>query len=212
MGAWNRRKKYQPVQDNGQHISWNVKLTRFLKKEMTITALAVFAVMIVILGSAYAVFTSVNRSSGYNTIQVGTLAITYDDTSSGLGNTINLASAYPVADATGQASTPYKFKITNTGTLPVNYTIKIQDDTTAITNDKCSSNQLDKAYIKYSIDGGTPVVLSTKSSSSYLINSGTLAAGASKTIQLRMWIASNATNSVLGKHYHGKVVIDGSQQ
>ena len=45
-----------------------------------------------------------------------------------------------------------------------------------------------------------------------LIISGSLKAGESKTFTLKLWIKEDATNEALGKHYHGKIVVDANQE
>ena len=110
-----------------------ILFTKLLKREMMMTMISVLAVTTVILGGSYAIFTNIQRASKYNMIHAGTLQIVYDDTSSGLGNIINLNGALPESDSEGQKREPYKFKITNTGSLTAKYKIKILDDEAMIT-------------------------------------------------------------------------------
>ena len=73
-----------------------------------------------------------------------------------------------------------------------------------IEEDGCGDKLLDKSRLKYSIDGGESVILSTMGEE-YIVATNTLGAGESVVIEVRMWIDENATNEVLGKHYHGKL-------
>ncbi len=182
-------------------------LSRILRKEMIVTMVSIFAVTVLLLGSSYAVFSSVKGSSDYNTIHVGTLDIAYDDTGSGMGDAINLNGAYPMNDVDGLAQDGYQFKITNTGTLSQVYSVKIADDISVIEADGCEENLLDKNQIKLSIDGEDPVILEELVESSYEVASGSLESGESRVITLRMWIKGDAGNEVLAKHYHGKITV-----
>src|SRR5574344_399443 len=142
------------------------KWQKFVDQQIKFTVLSIVAVLIIALSSSYAIFSSVQNGTKYNVIKSGTLSVTYNDTDTGLGNVISLNGAYPTSDTDGQATTPYIFKVTNNGTLNANYTISIVDDTDMITTDGCSAKQLDKNFVKFSINGGTPVILGSLSSSS----------------------------------------------
>jgi hypothetical protein len=178
--------------------------------ELKVTAISILAVLIVVMFSSYAVFSSVTKSTKYNVIKSGTLNITYNDTDSGLGNIINLNGTYPKTDAEGLALTPYTFKITNTGSLKAKYTVSIVDDTDMIAEDGCSANQLDKNVIKYSVNSGTPALLSSVASNSYIVASGNIEPTYSITYNIRVWLSDTAVTADLNKHFHGKIVIDGS--
>ena len=127
--------------------SYNFKevgLTKMAKRQLYVTLLSVLGVTVATLGSAYAIFTSVSKSSDYNVVKAGTLNIDFGSDSS---NVIDLSGKYPMSDTEGEALTPYTFTITNTGTLPADYEIYLEDDTDMITQDGCSTKQLDKNYL-----------------------------------------------------------------
>lgn len=179
------------------------------KREIQFTIISIFVIFIILITSSYAIFSSIQKAKKYNTLRVGTLQIEFNDTEDGLENTINLNGAYPVSDNEGQETTPYTFKIKNTGSITTTYNIKLLDDTDMIAEDNCANNQLDKTKLKYSINKETPSILADKQASNYIIVSGSLAAGESKTYALRVWLSEEAGNEVLGKHYHGKIVLEG---
>ena len=199
----NKNKKTKKEKDNSFR---EIALTKMAKRQLLVTLLSIFGVTFVAFGSAFAVFTTTVRSEDYNTIAVGTLNITF-----GTESTIDLNGQYPVTDAVGLASTAYTFTIKNTGTLAASYTVHIQDDTDMISQDGCSGSQLDKNYIKYSLDGSTVNILGNMvNNNNYQISTGSLDAGESRTYTIRVWIADGAPNSILNKHYHGKIVVNGS--
>ena len=86
------------------------KITKGLSREIKLTIFSIFAVTITMISSAYAIFSSVQKSENYNTITVGTLKIDFNDTEDGLGNIIKLNGAYPESDNDGQKEEPYTFK------------------------------------------------------------------------------------------------------
>lgn len=210
MKQFNRKKKIKINKETrGEYNFKEIALTKMAKRQLLVTLLSILGVTIVSLGSAYAVFTSISKSSDYNVIKVGTLNIDFGEDSN---NTINLSGQYPMTDEEGLKLTPYVFTVTNTGTLTADYEVFIQDDQDMINQDGCSSNQLNKDYIKYKLDTGSPTVLSTIAGSNYKIASGSLNPGGSVTYTLYVWIKDGVGNDVLNKHYHGKIVVNGANE
>ncbi len=207
----NKRKiKVENYENN--YVDKNVEVKQQVSKAFTretkFTILSIFVVTIVMISSAYAIFSTVQKQEDYNTLTVGTLKIDFDATSTDMGNIINLNGAYPTSDEEGQKTNPYSFRITNSGTLAAAYKVKIIDDQDMINEDKCQDNLLPKANIKVSINGGTPFLLNSVEENEYVINSDTLNPSGNKNFAIRIWIDENSGNEVLGKHYHGKIVVE----
>ena len=205
MKKFNNRRKITKEKIESYDFK-EVALTKMAKRQLLVTLFSILGVTIISLGSAYAVFTSVSKSADYNVIKVGTLNIDFGADSS---NTINLSGQYPTSDEEGMKLTPYTFTITNTGSLAADYEVFIQDDTDMIGQDNCGNNQLNKDYIRYKLDTGTPANLSSIAGSNYRIARGSLEAGSSVTYTLYVWIREGVGNDVLNKHYHGKIVVNG---
>ena len=184
-----------------------IALTKMGKRQLTLTLVSILAVTLISIGSTFAMFTVSSKSAEYNVVKSGTLNISFDADSS---STIGLNGALPTSDSDGLAQTGNTFTITNTGSLTAEYTVSLQDDKDMITQDNCSDKQLDKGFIKYNIEG-TNIKLLSDSIDSTII-SGSLKAGESKTFTLKLWIKEDATNEALGKHYHGKIVVDAIQE
>lgn len=184
-----------------------IALTKMGKRQLMLTLLSIFGVTLLSIGSTFAMFTVSSKSAEYNVVKSGTLNISFDANSS---STIGLDGALPISDNDGLNQEGNTFTITNTGSLTAEYTVSLQDDNDMITQDNCSDKQLDKGFIKYNI-GGTSVNLLSDSIDSTII-SGSLKAGESKTFTLKLWIKEDATNEALGKHYHGKIVVDAIQE
>ena len=209
MAEFKYRKKRKDIKEqfkikNNDYTE--IALTKMGQRQLTITLMSILGVTLLSIGSTFAMFTVSSKSSEYNVIKSGTLKISFATNSSSVG----LSGALPMTDSNGLAQTGNTFTITNTGSLPANYTVSLQDDTDMITQDNCSSKQLNKQFIKYNIEG-TGVKLLTSSINS-VIMSGNLKAGATKTFTLKLWIKDDATNDSLDKHYHGKIVVDAVQE
>lgn len=184
------------------------KFTKAITRQTKVTMVSIFFVTIVMISSAYAVFSSVQKSENYNTLSVGVLKVDFNQSESNLGNIINLNGAYPVTDNEGLKTNPYQFSITNSGTLDANYKVRIIDDNDMIESDECGDNLLNKAYVKVSINNGEPFLLTQAEYNDYTIKEGMLSPSQSEQIDVRIWIDENAGNDSLGKHYHSKIVVE----
>lgn len=183
-------------------------LTKGFSREIKFTIVSIFIVTIVMISSAFALFSSVQKSENENTIIAGTFRIEFQKTADGMANVINLNGAYPISDEDGLKNSPYSFVINNTGTVDAGYKIKILDDQEMINQDGCSNNQLSKSRIKVSVDGRQPFILDTTKLNEYVIDVGTLPAQKSKKHSIRIWIDESSGNEVLGRHYHGKILVE----
>ena len=211
MAEFKRRKKRQDLKELKHKKTVNdyreIALTKMGKRQLMLTLLSIFGVTMLSIGSTFAIFTVSSKSAEYNVIKTGTLNINFAADAS---STVGLNNALPMSDTNGLAQSGTTFTITNTGSLPANYSVSLKDDTDMVTQDNCSAKQLAKTNIKYSLDGSTASLLSTVIDSELI--SGTLNSGESKTFTLKLWIKENATNEVLNKHYHGKIVVDAIQE
>ena len=176
-----------------------------LNKQVLIIFVSICATVMCTIGVSMAAFVWSDTSEKEQSLIVGDLSLTISSTSSTLGTGLNV----PKTDSEANSLTPYTFTITNNGSLSANYTLKIVDDTSAITSDGCSANQIGKSYIGIKVDGGT--TLTGLLSNYETIDTGVLAPGKSKTYNVRLWIKSNVPNSVIGKHYHGKILLETTQ-
>lgn len=185
---------------------------KLFKHQLLITAISVFAVVISMIGGSYAIFSSTSKADEYNVLKVGKLEISYVDTGDGYGDVLSLNGAYPISDIEGSSGIPYRFNITNTGTITADFKIKIQYDESIIEEDGCENNLLPQRYVKYKFDNEAPILLGNRETEDYLIyEANDLLPGSSEIHEIRIWIDESATNEVLGKHFHGKVVIESTQ-
>ena len=122
---------------------------KLFKHQAMITAITVFALVISMIGGSYAIFSSTSKSDEYNVLKVGKLEISYVDTGDGYSDVLSLNGTYPISDEEGIKSEPYRFSITNTGTITADFKIKILYDEAIIEEDNCSNNLLPQNYVKY---------------------------------------------------------------
>lgn len=182
-----------------------VNMTKALSREIKFTFIMIFAIIILLLAGSYSIFTATNKSEDYNSITVGTLKIDFLHDSQ---NVLNLNGAYPTMDTEGEKLEPYQFKITNNGTLNASYKIKLVNDEEIIEEDNCSLNLLSLSSLKVKVNEDSPFLLSDKQDNSYVIADGIILPNETKEYNIRIWIKDTAGNEALGKHYHGKIVVD----
>ena len=112
------------------------------------------------------------------------------------GDSINIQKAYPITDDEGLKENGYSFTIKNTCTTYAAYQVNLEDIL-----DETIAKRLDNAYIKVSLNGSTPRLLSnynkvsptiTGADTSFKLTSGSLApngeAGDSVDYNLKLWM------------------------
>ena len=188
--------------------------SKLFRRQMLMITLSVIVVVAISLAGSYAIFSKTSYGNEYNLVYVGDLNFSYVDLSDD-GNILSLASSYPISDSDALDASPYRFSVENTGTIIANYTIKIVKDEAAIIEDGCRDNLLDLSYVRYKFDNDTEADLLTIASSTnnneYIVYEGTLQAYESNIHEIRVWLNEASPNSVLGKHFHGKVVVEVEQ-
>ena len=179
-----------------------------INKQLLITFVSVFLTVISVIGVSFAAFVWSDNSEKEQKLVVGNVSLSISSDSEPLGSGLN----YPVNDSDVDKLEPYTFTITNNGSLATNYTLKLVDDTAAITSDGCADNQIDKNYIFANVNGATAISnTSLTNLMSNTIDTGVLVPGQTKTYHLRLWIEQSAPNSVIGGHFHGKIQLETSQ-
>lgn len=180
-------------------------ITKTLSREIKFTLIMIFAIVILVIAGSYSIFTATNKSDDYNTVTVGTLKIDFLEESQ---DVLNLNGAYPTMDTEGEKLEPYQFKITNNGTLKASYKVRLINDDEVIEEDKCRSNLLSFSALKVKVNEESPVLLLDKYENDYTVAEGIILPNETKEYSIRIWIKDTAGNEVLGRHYHGKIVVD----
>lgn len=166
------------------------------KKIFIITTTAIIA-LLVITGTTFAYVNFTLNSEKENLIKTGCLKINIIDK-----NNIQLNSSLPMLDEKGLELVPYTYTLTNSCTVDAYYEANL-----GILN---TSNSDNISKVKVSLAGDTylyPTIIEALPygtlleddntiSSLYLIDSGYLSAGESKSFDLRMWLTSDATDVV----------------
>ena len=183
----------------------NQKLKKYKKIRII---LSVLLVIVLLIGTSFAVFQNFARQSGTNNLgATNCFSVTF----TGVNNAINLANDYPIPDSEGLERDPYTFKVTNNCNQYLTLSIGVE----TLSTSEIPSNLIKGVIIK---NGETPTSASILSSGKTMEaqNGGTayelltdgLGAKASKTYDLRLWFDESMTKEQgASKKYQGKVII-----
>ena len=144
-------------------------------------------------GTSYAFYEVLYEGRTENKLEAGSFAIAFENKS----NTITLDNAYPMSDEEGNNLDPFRFSITNNGTLASKYQLSIEED---------SKNTLSRGYLKYSLKRNNEEITSSSTLSSLIIvDNQTLAPEAVDNYELRIWIDYNTPNEAMNQIWKGKI-------
>lgn len=172
-----------------------------------------FFLVVLVLGFTYAVFSFSQAGKVENKITTGTLLMTVTDSKD-----LALTNASPMSDSAAMATAAYTFTVKNTGTLPAKYRLRFVKDEADYPNGSSASSKSN--YIKYGVKIGSATATATvrhiDDNSGIIVTDRTLAAGASESYSIWLWI-DNTTNIATENfdtttiQYHGHVQLDAIQ-
>ena len=195
----------------------NQSIRRY-KKRMLILCI-MLAVVLMITGVSYAIFTSYTSQSDANTLAASCMDLEFNGQ-----NEINLLNTYPISEGEALEQTPYTFTIKNNCDNYIEYYV--------IASVISITNKVDSKYVKVSLLGdndlngtvintlesiATPQSLSKYSiTENYILKRGDgITKDESRTFNFRMWLDSNnsdiwTSEDVEGKDYQVKISVVGT--
>lgn len=177
------------------------------KKKMWFAAFLLFLGILVLLGSSYAAFKTTTSASKKVSITAGKFKIDFSNS-----QFISLTKAYPMTITDAKKQNPYKFTITNKGTITASYTISLTDEGTV-----GSTTMIDKQYLGYALTGtdGTNISGTVKAlgSNAFTTTKKTLTGNGSDSVtySLWIWLLDTAPNSQQNKTYQCKIAVNSTQ-
>ncbi len=195
----------------------NQRLCRY-KKRMLILCI-MLAVVLMITGVSYAVFTSYSSQTDANTLAASCMELEFNGQ-----NEINLLNTYPISEGEALEQTPYTFTIKNKCDNYIEYYV--------IASVISTTNKIDSKYVKVSLLGdndlngtvintlesiSTPQSLSKYNiTENYILKRGDgISKDESRTFNFRMWLDSNnkdiwTREDIEGKDYQVKISVVGT--
>ena len=186
----------------------NQRLKQYKKIRLILNVLLV---VILLIGTSFAIFQNFARQSGTNNLgATNCFSVTFE----GVNNAINLANDYPIPDSEGLERHPYTFKVTNNCNQYLTLSIGVE----TLSTSEIPSNLIKGVIVK---NGGIPTSAMLLSSgktmeaqnggTAYELLSDGLVAKASKTYDLRLWFDESMTKEQgASKKYQGKVIVGAS--
>ena len=195
----------------------NLSMQKY-KKRMLILCI-MLAVVLMITGVSYAVFTSYSSQTDANTLAASCMDLEFNGQ-----NEINLLNTYPISEGEALEQTPYTFTIKNKCDNYIEYYV--------IASVISTTNKIDSKYVKVSLLGdndlngtvintlesiSTPQSLSKYSiTENYILKRGDgISKDESRTFNFRMWLDSNnkdiwTKEDIEGKDYQVKISVVGT--
>ena len=188
------------------------------KKRMLILCI-MLAVVLMITGVSYAVFTGYSSQTDANTLAASCMDLEFNGQ-----NEINLLNTYPISEGEALEQTPYTFTIKNKCDNYIEYYV--------IASVISTTNKIDSKYVKVSLLGdndlngtvintlesiSTPQSLSKYNiTENYILKRGDgISKDESRTFNFRMWLDSNnkdiwTSEDIEGKDYQVKISVVGT--
>ena len=188
------------------------------KKRMLILCI-MLAIVLMITGVSYAVFTSYSSQTDANTLAASCMDLEFNGQ-----NEINLLNTYPISEGEALEQTPYTFTIKNKCDNYIEYYV--------IASVISTTNKVDSKYVKVSLLGdndlngtvintlesiSTPQSLSKYNiTENYILKRGDgISKDESRTFNFRMWLDSNnkdiwTKEDIEGKDYQIKISVVGT--
>ena len=166
-----------------------------MKKKIIFLTISIFLVILILFSSSYALLFKVDETDkqSYTT---GIL----DITSESLSGSVTINNQLPMPDSDGENSTPYIFRITNTGNLSYKFNIMLLSTTT--------DNQIEAQYIKVKVNDNEIVTLNSLTNG-IILSDITLKPTEYIDVTLRVWLDENTPNTQIGKTFNAKITTEG---
>ncbi len=161
----------------------------------------IFAVIILLIGSSYALLRSSDVSTNPYTMNVGLLEVSFK---SGTQN-LTLSNAYPISDEDGMnQQEELVFTIKNTGQMKANYSVYIEET---------STSPAFASVIRYANQRNTNGYsdIKTLGEDNYIEKDTFIDINEEVTYRVKMWLDYDADNTYMNKTFSAKLVVVSNQ-
>jgi uncharacterized protein YcnI len=173
----------------------------------------VLILIIIVIGVAYAFWSLTDNQKKGNKIATACIKITYEEDAD---SAINLEDAYPLSDEDGLNQTPYTFKITNSCSKSVKYSVNLD-----ILTDLEDPSSLELDYVKVDLNGNSSSILSSYDTTFTSVSNaftskklyvGELSGNESKSFELRLWLDEDTPiEKGEDKYFSSKIIVTTAQ-
>ena len=183
---------------------------------LVLIVLLLMSLIVFIVGRSFGFFQYKKKGDVVNVVSINGINVRV---LSGSDNALNLVNTYPMYDNEGLSNTPFTFTIENTSRKPIDYTLKVENDTekqsSCVLADKVTPcTQLPTSYIRiaYSInDGAYSEPKTLGGANNNVIYSETINGRETRKVAIKVWIDKDATNAIQENVFFGKLIISGEK-
>ena len=184
---------------------------------IVIVTLILVGLIIFFVGRSYGFFQYVKKGETTNVVSIKGIKINVieDD------NALNLENAEPLYDKDGMELKAFKFSMTNTSSRPIEYTLKVVNDTDkqeacvldeGTENEQtCSVLTTDNLKFAYKLNDEEYSSPSNLGESNDVVTTYIINGKETLTYEIKIWIKSDATNEIMNHYFFGQLLIQGQQ-
>ena len=183
------------------------KVLSFLVKHK-MSLFVVISAIIMLVGLSYAWLQLTLRGEKELTLRAGTLELSLDDS---MGEGITMADVVPISDEEGLASSGYTFTLENTGNVDSNYEIYLDDLEIPESDTRMKDNFIKYELIRNEERISFDLLNTIGENPKRLLDKGEIGPKEKHTYTLKLWIASTATNEVMGTIFKGQLRVEAMQ-
>ncbi len=161
--------------------------------------------LIALFGATYAILKVQDTGKKRNVLSTGSFDVNFIS-----GQVINIKNMSPLSINDGMNTTPYKFTLTNNGTMDAIYKVYLEensDDVSTIPN----TDKLMISYKKGDDDYSAPVTISSLYNGNTIVLNHKLDVGDSENFAIKIWLDESAGNEYQNTTYSARIVVESSQ-
>ncbi len=183
------------------------KMGKFIK-EHRMSLFVVVCAIIMLVGLSYAWLQLTLWGEKELTLRAGTLELNLDDS---MSEGITMVDVVPISDEEGLESSGYTFTLENTGTIDSGYEIYLDDLDISDVDVRMKDSFVKYQLIKEDEAVGYDLLSTVGENPNRLLDKGVIGPNEKYVYTLRLWIASSATNEVMGTVFKGQLRVETMQ-
>jgi len=178
------------------------KFIKIIKKQSKVIVMILVSVLVIAIGSSYALLRNSQVGTNAYTINAGNLEVIIKDEET---ESLTISNMYPMTDEEGLSQTDeLTFVVKNTGDIPALYDVYIEET---------STNPAFKTVIRYvdKKNDGEYSNIKVLSDNKYIDQSSFINVDEEVTYKVKLWLAEEADITYMNKTFTAKIIVEASQ-
>ena len=178
-----------------------------IKKNKKVIIISIAIIMVLLIGIAFAYFsTTLNGTKDY-VIRVGSLGLKLEE-----GNELALEKQIPLEDSEGQSLNGFNFSLVNEGGIDTDFTIYLDDIALDEGETRMPDSAIRYSLTKDSVVGNASDLTRMGANPNRKVDTGTISPNQTINYTLKIWINYDATSEEAGgKTFKGKLRVEAKQ-